>query len=43
MFESILEKVLINYFGNYFKGIDASNLHLGIIFEFRSLVGRCDY
>ena len=30
MFESILEKILINNFGNYITGLDRSNLHLGV-------------
>jgi hypothetical protein len=29
MFEKILEKVLLSYFGQYIQGIDANNLHLG--------------
>jgi len=31
MFEKILEKVLLNYFGLYIQGIDSNNLHLGYI------------
>lgn len=30
MFEKILEKVLINYFGRFLSGLDKNNLKLGI-------------
>ena len=30
MFETILEKILINYFGKFISGLDKNNLHLGV-------------
>lgn len=30
MLDSILEKIIVSYFGKYIKGIDRKNLHLGI-------------
>ena len=30
MLESILEKILLNYFGRFISGIDKNNLHLGV-------------
>lgn len=37
MFEIILEKILLNYFGKYIEGIDSNNLHLGIIIIIRCM------
>lgn len=30
MFEKILEKIIISYFGKYINGIDKNNVHLGV-------------
>jgi vacuolar protein sorting-associated protein 13A/C len=30
MFEKLLEKLLLTYFGTYVHGIDPNNLHVGI-------------
>jgi vacuolar protein sorting-associated protein 13A/C len=30
MFEKILEKILLNYFGKFISGLDKNNLHLGV-------------
>jgi vacuolar protein sorting-associated protein 13A/C len=30
MFEKILEKILLNYFGKYLTGFDKNNLKLGV-------------
>ena len=30
MFEKLLEKVIMSYFGDYLNGIDPNNLHVGI-------------
>jgi vacuolar protein sorting-associated protein 13A/C len=30
MFEKILEKIIMTYFGDFLKGIDRNNLHLAI-------------
>ena len=30
MFEKLLEKVLINYFGRFLSGLDKNNLKLGV-------------
>jgi len=30
MFEALLEKILLNYFGKFITGLDKNNLHLGV-------------
>lgn len=30
MFEKILEKLIISYFGKYINGLDKNNVHLGV-------------
>lgn len=31
MFETVLEKILINHFGKYILGLDKKNLKLGVL------------
>jgi len=31
MLETILEKILVAYFGEYLEGINSSNLHVGVM------------
>ena len=30
MFEKVLEKILLNYFGEFIQGLDRNNLKLGV-------------
>lgn len=30
MFEALLEKILLSYFGKFITGLDKNNLHLGV-------------